>query len=89
MEQKKTMRDKNMIAKIVAENAQRLLTFSAEHNPITGEGCLGGRTILHLEDYQFPMQLIPKIRSDESINIGGMHHCVPPMESFLEKQNYE
>lgn len=88
MEQKKTMRDKNMIAKIVAENAQRLLTFSAEHNPITGEGCLGGRTILHLEDYQFPMQLIPIEMLRNSPLITELKSC-GSISSFIKTHKWK
>ena len=48
------------IAAIVAENNRRNAAILAKFNPITGEGSIGKRVKLEIEDFPLPVQYIPE-----------------------------
>lgn len=48
------------IAKLIALNHARNAEIKAKFNPITGEGSIGERKKIVIEDFPFPVQYIPK-----------------------------
>lgn len=48
------------VAKIIALNHARNAEIKAKFNPITGEGSIGEREKIVIEDFPFPVQYIPK-----------------------------
>ena len=48
------------VAKIIALNHARNAEIKAKFNPITGEGSIGERKKIAIEDFPFPVQYIPK-----------------------------
>jgi hypothetical protein len=47
------------VAKIIALNRQRNAEIHAKFNPITGEGSIGDRKKIEIEDFPFPVQYVP------------------------------
>ena len=54
-----TREEQRAVSKILHENARRLAKLRADYDPITGEGSVGKRVKLKLEDYRIPVQYIP------------------------------
>ena len=48
------------VAKLIALNYARNAEIKAKFNPITGEGSIGERKKIEIEDFPFPVQYIPK-----------------------------
>ena len=48
------------VAKLIALNHARNVEIKAKFNPITGEGSIGERKKIVIEDFPFPVQYIPK-----------------------------
>lgn len=54
-----TRDEQRAIDKIVNENKRRLKRLQADYDPLTGEGGVGERVKLKLDDYPIPVQYIP------------------------------
>lgn len=47
------------IADIVAENVRRYERLQNNHDPVTGEGCVGDRARVEIPDFSIPVQYVP------------------------------
>ena len=60
-------RNTDIIREILEENERRLSVMYAPFNPVTGEGSIGERTPLHVDDFPIPTQFLPNEMLDEPL----------------------
>lgn len=60
-------RNTDIIREILEENERRLSVMYAPFNPVTGEGSIGERTPLHIDDFPIPTQFLPNEMLDEPL----------------------
>lgn len=57
----------DIIKQILEENQRRRSVMYAPFNPVTGEGSIGERTPLHIDDFPIPTQFLPNEMLDEPL----------------------